>query len=98
MLIILGNYGGNNLTENNQNIPTDQNNYQQPQGIIPARVVSGNGVIGYTCNLHANGLTETPTGQGLVFLANGASTFYALPAGTVLFVQAVEISIMGTND
>lgn len=66
--------------------------------MIPARVKSGNGVNGYICDIHGNGLAESPTSEGIVYLTNGASTLYTLPVGTVIFVQAMQVSIMGSSD
>lgn len=42
------------------------------------------------------GLDNSPTTQGTVYLANGASTLWALPAGTLLYVQKAQISTMGS--
>ena len=61
---------------------------------VPAKVKSGNGIVGYTCDIYGNGLTQLPTSEGLVFLTNGASSLYTLPVGTVLFVQAMDVSLM----
>lgn len=64
--------------------------------LIPAKVVSGDGLNGYLCNIYRNGLDNPPSEQGTVFLANGASTIHTLPAGTVLFVQKTSIPIHGS--
>jgi hypothetical protein len=63
--------------------------------MVPAKVLAGNGLIGYRCEIYKNGLSEPPTDVGTVFLANGASTIYALPAGTIIFVQKFVIDIHG---
>lgn len=47
--------------------------------IVPCKVVSGDGLNGYTCDIYENGLTNPATKQGIVFLANGNSTIYTLP-------------------
>lgn len=65
---------------------------------VPVRVVQGNGVTGYICDIFEKGLSEPPTKQGRVFLANGNSTIYVLPAGTVMYAQAVEVQKMGSNN
>ena len=64
---------------------------------IPVRVISGDGLIGYTCNIYENGLNNAPTKQGKVYLANGASTIYPLPAGTVMYAQLTEVQRLGSN-
>lgn len=67
--------------------------------IVPAKVKEGNGIAGYFCDIYGNGLTEPPTDQGTVFLANGASSIFALPPGTVIFVQKYNIPVHGgVND
>ena len=66
--------------------------------IIPAKVVSGDGLNGYVCDLYENGLTNPVTGRGIVYLANGNSTIYTLPVNTVLYVQSVPIAIMGSDN
>lgn len=63
--------------------------------LVPARVIEGNGIIGYTCDIYANGLAEAPTDTGTVFLANGASSIFSLPPGTIIFVQKYPIVIHG---
>lgn len=76
--------------------PTDEL-YQQSSELIPARVISGNGLIGYTCDIYEAGLTEVPSYQGIVFLANGNSSIYSLPPGTILFVQRLNVNVMGSG-
>lgn len=66
--------------------------------ILPARVVGGDGTIGYTCDIFGNGLDNPATTQGIVYLANGASTLWVLPPGTILYVQKAQISVMGSVD
>lgn len=66
--------------------------------LVPAKVVSGNGLIGYTCDIYKNGLSEPPTETGTVFLANGGSTIFVLPVGTILFVQKYPIPIHGSTN
>jgi hypothetical protein len=63
--------------------------------LIPAKVKSGNGLIGYECDIFRDGLSEPPTEVGTVFLANGASTIFALPVGTIIFVQKCAIPVHG---
>lgn len=63
--------------------------------LVPAKVIEGNGIIGYTCDIYANGLAEAPTDIGTVFLANGASSIFSLPPGTIIFVQKYPIVIHG---
>lgn len=63
--------------------------------LVPARVIEGNGIIGYTCDIYANGLSEAPTDTGTVFLANGASSIFSLPPGTIIFVQKYPIVMHG---
>lgn len=63
--------------------------------LVPAKVIEGNGIIGYTCDIYANGLSEAPTDTGSVFLANGASSIFSLPPGTIIFVQKYPIVIHG---
>jgi hypothetical protein len=64
--------------------------------ICPARVVGGDGTVGYTCDIFGNGLENPATTQGIVYLANGASTLWVLPPGTILYVQKAQISAMGS--
>lgn len=64
--------------------------------ILPARIVGGDGAIGYTCDIFGNGLDNPATTQGIVYLANGASTLWVLPPGTILYVQKAQISAMGS--
>lgn len=66
--------------------------------LIPARVIEGDGVNGYICDIYEAGLNEIPTSQGKVFLANGNSSFYSLPMGTILFVQKLSINVMGSGE
>lgn len=63
--------------------------------LVPAKVIEGNGIIGYTCDIYANGLAEAPTDTGTVFLANGASSIFSLPPGTIIFVQKYPIVMHG---
>ena len=63
--------------------------------LVPAKVIEGNGIIGYTCNIYSNGLSEAPTDTGTVFLANGASSIFSLPPGTIIFVQKYPIVMHG---
>lgn len=63
--------------------------------LIPARVIGGNGLTGYQCNIFENGLSEPPTSTGTVFLANGASTIFVLPPGSIIFVQRFPVAIHG---
>lgn len=63
--------------------------------LVPAKVVEGNGIIGYTCDIYSNGLAEAPTDTGTVFLANGASSIFSLPPGTIIFVQKFPIVVHG---
>lgn len=63
--------------------------------LVPARVIEGNGIIGYTCDIYSNGLSEAPTNTGTVFLANGASSIFSLPPGTIIFVQKYPIVMHG---
>lgn len=60
-----------------------------------AKVISGDGISGYKCDIYANGLDNGATEQALVFLANGGSTLYTIPAGTILFVQKIAIPVYG---
>lgn len=64
---------------------------------VPVRVISGNGLIGYTCDIFENGLNSPATKQGIVFLANGASTIYTLPAGTIMYAQQIYLQQIGSN-
>jgi hypothetical protein len=68
------------------------------KGLVPVRVITGDGVAGYICDIFENGLTEPATKQGRVFLANGNSTIYTLPAGTVMYAQPAKISRQGSNN
>lgn len=63
--------------------------------LVPAKVIEGNGIIGYTCDIYSNGLSEAPTNTGTVFLANGASSIFSLPPGTIIFVQKYPVVIHG---
>lgn len=63
--------------------------------LVAAKVKSGNGIIGYTCDIYGNGLAEAPTDTGTVFLANGASSIFVLPAGTIIYVQKYPIVVHG---
>lgn len=65
------------------------------QKLVPAKVKEGNGITGYLCDIYANGLGEPPTDTGTVFLANGASSIFVLPAGTIIFVQRYPIVVHG---
>lgn len=65
--------------------------------LIPAKVISGNGIDGYLCNIFGNGLSQPATSQGTIFLANGASSIFSLPEGTILFVQKISIPIQGST-
>ena len=87
------------LTQDIHNTPTEgQYINTVGQTFIPVRVVSGNGVTGYVCDIFENGLNEPATKQGLVFLANGNSTIYPLPVGTVMYAQKIYIERLGTNN
>lgn len=66
--------------------------------IVPVRVISGDGVNGYTCDIFENGLDKQATKRGIVYLANGNSTIYTLPAGTILYAQQINIATMGTGN
>ena len=71
----------------------------RPGELVPARVVSGNGVIGYTCEIFQNGIDQPATKQGTVFLANGGGSLFELPVGTILFVQKYTVRVFGgVND
>ena len=71
----------------------------RPGDLIPATVVSGNGVIGYTCDIFENGIDQPATKQGTVFLANGGGSLFELPVGTRLFVQKYNVRVFGgVND
>ena len=91
----------NKISENAQDVhPTEDQifidtSYSQ---YVPVRVVSGNGVTGYICDIFENGLAEPATKQGRVFLANGNSTLYVLPVGTVMYAQAINVAKLGTNN
>lgn len=63
--------------------------------LVPAKVVSGNGITGYLCDIYGAGLGEAPTNQGTVFLANGASSVFSLPVGTIIYVQKYPIVVHG---
>ena len=63
--------------------------------LIPAKVKSGNGLVGYECDIFKNGLSEPATEVATVFLANGASSIYALPPGTVIYVSRFALPIHG---
>lgn len=65
------------------------------QKLVPAKVKEGNGISGYLCDIYGNGLSEPPTDTGTIFLANGASSIFVLPAGTILFVQRYPIVVHG---
>lgn len=65
---------------------------------VPVRVINGNGLSGYLCDIFENGLNNAATSQGTVFLANGASTIYALPPGTVMYAQKISLQQIGTNE
>lgn len=65
---------------------------------VPVRVISGNGLAGYLCDIYENGINNAATSQGTVFLANGASTIYALPPGTVMYAQKINLQQIGTNE
>lgn len=72
---------------------------KQVNELVPAKVVSGNGVIGYTCHIFGNGLDQPYTETGTVFLANGGEGIFQLPVGTVLFVQKYSVRVFGgVND
>lgn len=92
---------------NTTNLAVNQNDVKLPKttlvnseaktNLIPARVITGNGIHGYICDIYANGLTESPTDRGTIFLPNGGSSIYSLPEGTVLYVQKIAISIDGSD-
>jgi hypothetical protein len=65
---------------------------------VPARILSGNGSSGYTADIFGEGLENPPTARGTVFLANGRSTLWELPPGTILYVQKAFIDVMGNGD
>lgn len=91
----------NSLKENTQDVhQSDDMNVIETgfSQFIPVRVVSGNGVTGYICDVFENGLTNPATKQGRVFLANGNSTIYTLPVGTVMYAQAINVTKIGTNN
>ena len=91
-----------NLDESLQDVhptPDDGGNINTLNGIlVPVRIVSGNGVAGYICDVFENGLNNPATKQGRVFLANGNSTIYVLPAGTVMYAQLLNVTKMGSNN
>lgn len=60
-----------------------------------AKVVSGDGIKGYKCQIYKNGLDNPYTEEATVFLANGGSTLYTIPAGTILFVQKTAVPMYG---
>jgi hypothetical protein len=66
-----------------------------PGEMYLAKVISGDGINGYTCNIYKNGLDNPPTEQSLVFLANGGSTLYRIPANTILYVQKIAVPVYG---
>lgn len=81
------------------NNPKMAGGIKQVNELVPAKVVSGNGVIGYTCQIFGNGLDQPSTETGTVFLANGGSSIFQLPVGTVLFVQKYSVRVFGgVND
>lgn len=95
-----------NKLVNSTNLNTNQSPSKQPltriegnlngtTNLVPARVVEGSGLYGYVCDIFANGLTEAPTDRGTVFLANGGSSIFSLPPGTVIYVQKMSISVQG---
>lgn len=63
--------------------------------LVPAKITGGNGLTGYLCNIFENGLSEPPTSKGTVFLANGASTIFVLPPGSIIFVQRYPVTVHG---
>lgn len=65
--------------------------------LIPAKVVSGNSISGYSCRIYRNGLDEPYTDTGTVYLPNGSSTLNVLPEGTILFVRRLALPIFGGN-
>jgi hypothetical protein len=82
--------------ENRSKVTKIEGNINGENNLVPAKVKSGNGLIGYTCDIFRNGLDQPPTESGLVFLANGASTIFVLPEGTILFVQKSALPIHGS--
>lgn len=54
-------------------------NLNYSTNLVAAKIVSGTGITGYLCDIYENGLGESPTSQGTVFLPNGASSLYILP-------------------
>lgn len=91
----------NKTSENLQDVhPKDEEHHIETgfAQFVPVRVVSGNGVVGYICDIFEKGLSEPATKQGRVFLANGNSTIYNLPVGTVMYAQAINVSKLGTNN
>lgn len=68
-----------------------------PLKLIPAKIISGNGLQGYICDIFENGLNDAATSRGIVFLANGASTIHVLPAGTILYVQKTSVNVEGVT-
>lgn len=88
----------NELTHDVHHTPEDANIDLKYQQLVPVRVVSGNGITGYICDIFEKGLSEPATKQGRVFLANGASTIYTLPVGTVMYAQKIVVEKIGTSD
>lgn len=86
------------LTQDVHTTPEDVKIDLANQQLVPVRVVSGNGITGYICDIFEKGLSEPATKQGRVFLANGASTIYTLPVGTVMYAQRIVLEKIGTSD
>jgi hypothetical protein len=50
----------------------DFKNLSSPDSnLIAARVVSGDGIKGYTCDIYGDGIENPPTKRGIVYLPNG---------------------------
>lgn len=75
--------------------PGAQGEAAAPSEMYLAKVISGDGIKGYKCQIYKNGLDNPYTEEATVFLANGGSTLYTIPAGTILFVQKIAVPMYG---
>ena len=66
--------------------------------VVLVRIVSGNSTEGYDVNLYENGLSEEPTGSGLLFLSEIAAGA-TLPSGSwVLAYRSKTLITKGTEE
>lgn len=63
----------------------DFKNLSSPDSnLIAARVISGDGIRGYTCDIYGDGIENPPTKQGIVYLPNGRFNIIQVSAWNVI--------------